>query len=151
MIYLYFCFTDLWQQHIYWHFYLSMPKFWVCVMLVLLWSFFNSFSPGLCGENGILPIKETMEALTDILQSIPTLSITYHLWHFPESKKSKLRVPTIFWFHQSDFFIELVCRTGLVCSLLYLCNILPTLMQIISFVSCFQFQIYSAFVPTLLD
>lgn len=72
---------------------------------------------GLCGEHGIQPVKDTMDLLREI-------------------GKSKFSFPTVFWFNTSDKFIKLVCGGGLVTSLLYTLNILPTLSLAIS---CFFF------------
>lgn len=103
---------------------ISIFLFHRCIAATYLIGFYSIWVQiiGLCGENGILPIKETIEALA-------------------ETRKPKMRAPTLFWYNQSDTFIHLICCTGIMCSFLYLMNVIPTLMQILAFVCFLSFKV----------
>ncbi|NOT11829.1 MAG: lipase maturation factor family protein [Methylococcaceae bacterium] len=71
---------------------------------------------GLIGENGILPIKSELAAVTQ---------------NFPDSKFTVF--PTVFWFDASDQTLLMVCAGGMICAALLLFNLVDRIALLLCF------------------
>jgi predicted DCC family thiol-disulfide oxidoreductase YuxK len=105
-----------WVSYIFWGKTFEPPRYemvtWIflrCLGLIYF-SAFVSFGIqvlGLIGSEGILPLDDYLTKL---------------YLHF--DNQAYLKVPTIFWFNENDYFLQLICLTGAILSIFLIINVL---------------------------
>lgn len=94
---------------------LSSWVFFRVLGLIYVFAFVSAWVQitGLVGEQGILPIKASVDAM------VRSGNAEYYWWR-----------PMLLWFNQSDAFLHFLCGAGAVCGMLLLAGIAPLLASI---------------------